>query len=411
MIIGIDGNEANVKNRVGSNVYAFQILKGIWKTQNSGPSLTENVKNKKFVIFLKNKPLADMPPEKDWWQYRVLKPEFLWTQWRLPLDLFLRNANKFAIPKSTSANMDQRAISRWLKFAKPKEPIDLFFTPGHYGPRFCPVPLVISIMDLAFLTFPSQFRKKDLVQLKRWTRRSVNQAEKILTISQATKNDIIDYYQVKQGKIEVIYPGMSKPKIQDSKPQSKSKILGKYKIKGKYFLYIGTLQPRKNLVRLIKAFSQSLNLSISQSLNLIIVGKKGWLYEEIFDQVKKLGLEKKVVFTGFVSEKEKRGLLENAFGFVLPSLYEGFGFPVLEAMQAGCPVVVSRVSSLPEVAGEAAVYITNPESVDSIYQALEKMVKLGPKEREELVRKGYQQVKKFSWKKTAEKTLSLLESL
>ena len=373
MFIAIDGNEANVKNRVGSNEYAFQILKNIWKTQlpfrvGVGTAGTAF----KFKVYLKNAPLADLPKETNWWKYKVLKPEFLWTQWRLPLELFLT-----------------------------KEKPDVFFTPGHYSPRFCPIPLVISIMDLAFLRYPEQFLQKDLWQLKKWTALSVKKANKIFAISQSTKNDIIKFYGVKPDKIVVTYPGVKMSKVKSQKS----------KVKGKYFIYIGTLQPRKNVIRLIEAFSSTINHQPSTINHLVIVGKKGWLYDDIFEKVKALGLEKNVIFTGFISEKEKNSLLQNAFAFILPSLYEGFGFPVLEAMKVGCPVIVSKVSSLPEVAGGACIYIDNPKSVDSIYKAMLKMIKLRDKERKELINKGYQQVKKFSWRKTAEKTLSVLEKL
>jgi glycosyltransferase involved in cell wall biosynthesis len=377
VIIGIDGNEANNKKRVGSNEYAFQILSNIWKIYNSEFRIKNE--NLKFRIYLKNAPLLDLPKETFWWQYKVLKPSFLWTQWRLPLELYFGN-----------------------------EKPDIFFTPGHYAPRFCPCPLVISIMDLAFLRFPDQFRKKDLYTLINWTKRSVEQASHILTISEFTKKEIIHFYHYPEKRITVTYPGIeiSNLKSQMSKLNLKTKIFKKYNIKNKYLLYIGTLQPRKNLVRLIEV----LNILISQypNIQLVIVGKKGWFYEEIFNKVKELDLEDKVLFTGFLPEEEKTVFLQNALALVLPSLYEGFGIPVLEAMQQGCPAVVSRSSSLPEVAGKAGVYIDNPLSCHSIQNALLKMVKLVDKDRKELINKGFQQVKKFSWQKSARQTWEVL---
>ena len=132
---------------------------------------------------------------------------------------------------------------------------------------------------------------------------------------------------------------------------------------------------------------------------------------KIFLKVEELGLEDKVIFTGFVAEKEKAVLLKNALTLVLPSLHEGFGIPVLEAMQAGCPVVVSKNSSLPEVAGQAAVYIDNLLSVDSIFQAMLKMVELDKNKRKELISKGYKQAQKFSWQKAAQKTLEVIKNV
>ena len=376
MLIGIDGNEANVINRVGSNVYAFELLWNIFNIQR------KSEKKIRFKIYLKKAPLGDLPKKGDWWQYKILKPSALFTQLRLPLQLYLEK----------------------------KKP-DVFFTPGHYAPRVSPVPTVISIMDLAFLRFPGQFRRKDLYQLINWTKYSVNNASHIFTISEFSKKEIIYFYNYPKEKITVTYPGTNNSKIQIPKSKTKIKNL-KLKIKN-YFLYIGTLQPRKNLITLIEAFKKinsSQNSELSK-LKLVIVGKKGWMYEEIFGKVKQLGLEDKVIFTGFVPEEEKTALLKNAIAYVLPSLYEGFGIPVIEAMQAGCPVVISRNSSLPEVGGEAAEYIQNPQKADSIQKSMQKMVKLAPEERNKLIKKGYSQAQKFSWEKCAEKTLEILLKL
>ena len=376
MLIGIDGNEANVKNRVGSNVYAFQLLWNIFNIQR------KSEKKIRFKIYLKKEPLGDLPEKGDWWQYKILKPSALFTQLRLPLQLYLEK----------------------------KKP-DVFFTPGHYAPRVSPVPTVISIMDLAFLRFPEQFRRKDLYQLINWTKYSVNNASHIFTISEFSKKEIIYFYNYPKEKITVTYPGTNNSKIQNPKSKTKIKNL-KLKIKN-YFLYIGTLQPRKNLITLIEAFKKinsSQNSELSK-LKLVIVGKKGWMYEEIFGKVKQLGLEDKVIFTGFVPEEEKTALLKNAIAYVLPSLYEGFGIPVIEAMQAGCLVVISRNSSLPEVGGEAAEYIQNPQKADSIQKSMQKMVKLAPEERNKLIKKGYSQAQKFSWERCAEKTLEVLKKL
>ncbi len=376
MLIGIDGNEANIKNRVGSNVYAFELLWNIYRIQR------KSEKKIRFKIYLKKEPLGDLPKKGDWWQYKTLKPSALFTQLRLPLQLYLEK----------------------------KKP-DVFFTPGHYAPRVSPVPTVISIMDLAFLRFPGQFRRKDLYQLINWTKYSVRNASHIFTISEFSKKEIIYFYNYPKEKITVTYPGTNNSELQNPKSKTKIKNL-KLKIKN-YFLYIGTLQPRKNLITLIEAFKKinsSQNSELSK-LKLVIVGKKGWMYEEIFSKVKQLGLEDKVIFTGFVSEEEKTALLKNAIAYVLPSLYEGFGIPVIEAMQAGCPVVISRNSSLPEVGGEAAEYIQNPQEADSIQKSMQKMVKLAPEERNKLIKKGYSQAQKFSWERCAEKTLEVLKKL
>jgi glycosyltransferase involved in cell wall biosynthesis len=177
MLIGIDGNEANATRRVGVGQYAFQVLKHL---EDQRPK----TKDQKFYIYLKEEPLWDLPEETGWWKYKVFGPKKLWTQLALPLSLYL---------------------------GKPRP--DVFFTPSHYAPRFCPCPSVVSIMDLAFFKFPEYFRKRDLTQLKSWTAYSVRKAAKILTISEATKNDIIKYYKATKDKIVVTYPGYDREKF------------------------------------------------------------------------------------------------------------------------------------------------------------------------------------------------------
>lgn len=353
MKIGIDGNEANVKNRVGSNVYSFELLKQLHKSSKL-----------KVTIYLSSPAVEDLPQKNPNWNYKVLKPGFLWTQWRLPLEF----------------------CSKTLQ-------LDVFFTPGHYAPRFCPCPSVISIMDLAFLRYPEQFKKKDLWQLKAWTKYSVRNSAHIFTISEFTKKEIIHFYDYPKDQITVTYPGV------EDFPVSKSP-----NTYGDYFLYIGTLQPRKNLSRLIEAI-KILNKK------LIIVGKKGWLYEDIFEKVKNLGLENKVIFTGFVSNQEKTTLITNAEALILPSLYEGFGIPVVEAMRLKCPVIVSKNSSLEEIVGANGIYIQNPLQIDSIVAGIRQMLQLSKGKRALMVNKAYKDSLRFIWEDCAKKTLEVLWSL
>jgi len=199
-------------------------------------------------------------------------------------------------------------------------------------------------------------------------------------------------------------------------------IRNKYGIRGEYILFVGTLQPRKNIVRLIEAFAFVCHpelVSGSQSkrdsdlrqndIQLVIVGKKGWLFDEILKAPKKFGIEDKVKFLDFVADEDLPLFYKNALCFVLPSLYEGFGLPILEAMQYGCPVITSNVSSLPEAGGDAALYV-NPLDVDDIVKNLELIIQ-NSELRNKLKKKGYEQVKKFSWEKTARETLRVLEEV
>jgi len=271
-------------------------------------------------------------------------------------------------------------------------------------------------MDLWHHRHPEQFTKKDLFQLIRWEKYSVKKASHIITISEFSKKEILEIYGISDGKVTVAYPGFTNFQFSSAswrinfQSNFNSKILNvknKYRIRGDYFLYLGTLQPKKNIEGLIRAF-QYLILNTKYLIQLVIAGKKGWLYEKIFELAKELKLEDRVVFTGFVEEEEKPCLIAGAKAFVFPSFYEGFGIPVLEAMSLGVPVVTSDEGSLSEVGGKAAIYC-DPYKSERIAEAMGKVLKLNEKRRNEIIKEGFGQCSKFSWEKCAGKILEVLE--
>jgi glycosyltransferase involved in cell wall biosynthesis len=365
MLIGIDGNEANIKNRVGVNQYAFDLLHALSKLK------TQH----RFVVYLKNPPLPDLPQLNiASWEYRIIPFPKLWTQTRLPWDLFVHNPRP-----------------------------DVFFSPSHYGPRWSPVPSVISIMDLGFLSTRSQFNTKDYNQLTRWTEYSVMQAKKILAISEFTKKDIVSYYHKNPDDITVSYLAYDE---QMFKPAPNPKVPLKYGIHKPYILFLSSLKPSKNVEGLVKAFFEFKKNYKRKDLALVIAGKKAWLYEQIFELVKKLDLSGDVIFTGFVDETDVPALMTEAQAFAMPSFFEGFGIPVLEAMACGTPVIVSNVASLPEVAGNAGIFV-DPKDPSSIAQGIREAF---GKDRNRYISLGLSQVKKFSWSKCAQETLEVIES-
>lgn len=380
MKIGINGYEAVVPrfghnketglpNRVGSGEFCFQLLSKLSKIDTSN----------EYSVFLPVEPSSDMPKEKEKWKYVVFHSKKLWTL----LDL-----------------------SKKLKNYK----LDVFFSPTHYLPLYTSSPSVISILDVSYLYFPNLFKKKDLYQLRLWGGCSIKKAKKIITISNSSKNDIIKMYKVNPDKVSVVYPGIKQDLGLKIKDLSMNDLSKKYGIKGDYILFVGTLQPRKNIVKLIEAFSLIRNHKSSiGDLSLVIVGKKGWQFEDILNAPKKYNVEDRVKFLDSVSDENLPSLYKNAFCFCLPSLYEGFGLPILEAMQYGCPVATSSVSSLPEAGGDAAVYF-DPENVEDIKKSLESIIQ-SSELRDKLIKKGYEQVKKFSWEKTARETLKVLEEV
>lgn len=371
MNIGFDINEANIPQRVGVNQVAYNIFVHMAKNIKEGD---------KLIALGKERPLPDMPHASDKLVYEIFGSKRAWVL---------------------------TSLTKRLWFGNPK--IDVLFSPSHYSPVLSPIKSVIYLMDMSFERFGTEyFTSYDINQLKKWTPISVRKAKKVLTISEFSKNEIVKLYGTSPEKIEVVYPAYDKNIFHGKIPKTKqAAIRKKYNINGSYLLYWGTLQPRKNISRLIEAFSK---LKESR-LKLVIVGKKGWLYEQILDQSKRLGIENRVIFTGFAPMDDLPALIKSSRAFVLPSLYEGFGMPVVEAQAVGVPVVVSRVSSLPEVAGESAIYIDDPNSVDSIVSALEKAINLSPKDRNTLIKEGKDNAKRFDWDVSAQKIISILKNV
>ncbi|MGB9707244.1 MAG: glycosyltransferase family 4 protein [Microgenomates group bacterium] len=366
MLIAIDGNEANVGQRVGVSVYTLNLLKYFQKNANQETN---------FLIFLRNKPLADLPKENLFFRYQVIPAKILWSQVFLPFHLFF------------------------------KKNIDVFFAPAHYSPRFLKIPLVVTVHDLSYFYYPNEFLKTDLYKLSHWTQYSVKKAKKIIAVSETTKKDLITFYDLPEDKIEVIYNGYEK-KVKTQKSKTKN-CLKNFKIDPyKYILYVGTIQPRKNTEALIRAFFKF--KKDYPDFKLVVTGKKGWLYQEIFEIVKELKLEKEIVFTGYVDDKTLVILYQNAFCFVMPSLYEGFCLPLLEAMSNDCPVICSSAPSLPEIGADACLYF-DPKNIDELYNQLTAL-KNDYQLKKELIEKGKERVKSFSWENCAQETLTILKN-
>ena len=374
MNVGIDGNEANVKNRVGVNTYAYELLKNLRKLQ-------DEWKDKhKLIVYLKDNPREDMPEESPFFKYKVIKGSGAWILTKLMPDLI---------------------------FTKPK--CDIFFSPSHYVPLIVSIPRICSIMDLGYLEYTEQFRKKDIWQLKIWSAISIYVSKAIFAISNSTKADIVRHYPSAKNKIYVTPlaydPIKFNLKISD---EDVRRVRDKYSIVSDYVLYLGTLKPSKNIEGLVAAFSRLKN--VDEGLKLVLAGKKGWLYEPIFKKVKDLGLEDDVIFTDFVDEEDKPALIKGAKVFVLPSFWEGFGLDVLAAMACGVPVVVSKVGSLPEVAGDAGILV-DPKSVESIAGGIKEVLLAPITKYNSMVGKGLAQAKKFSWEKTARETLKIITNI
>lgn len=291
--------------------------------------------------------------------------------------------------------------------------VNLIFSTHYTIPYFTRIKRVVAFHDMTFYLFPKlhqgikKFYFKTLIPL------SNRKSSAIITVSESTKMDMLSRFKhLDPDKMKVIHHGvvLFKEKEKDL-DHTWEKITGKHQLTERdYFLFVGTLEPRKNIIGIVQAFHHVRQADeMYKKYKLVIVGKKGWFYNEIFETVKKLQLEEAVIFTGYVSEEEKRALLLKAFLFVYPSFYEGFGIPILEAMAGGIPVITSNVSALPEVAGDSALLV-NPHHWQEISAAVLKLLS-DQVLYKKLSQKGLDRAGKFSWEETAAKTLELFEKL
>jgi glycosyltransferase involved in cell wall biosynthesis len=229
--------------------------------------------------------------------------------------------------------------------------------------------------------------------------RFLRDADKIIAISECTKKDAIRLYGIEEAKIRVIHGGVN-PFFRPVSPDTAEAVRHRYNLPNHYILYVGTIEPRKNLVTLLEAYRALRNRDAE--IKLVIAGRKGWRQEEFFRKLLKTGLEHDIVFTGFVPDQDLPAVYTMADVFAFPSLYEGFGLPVLEAMACGTPVVCSNTSRLPEVAGNAAVLVS-PQDVRGWIEALNKILK-SDELRTDLHQRGLRQAAGFTWESTARKT-------
>jgi glycosyltransferase involved in cell wall biosynthesis len=272
---------------------------------------------------------------------------------------------------------------------------------------------VVTFHGMGLYQVPSCYPKIRRARDKAVYNLMAKKADRIIAVSESIKSDLQKFLSVKEEKVRVICSGLDKRFFEESSAEGE-KLLTKYGINKKYILFLGTLEPSKNIVRLIESFA--LFKSEYKKKNngrfdwqLVLAGKRGWLSQHYPQIAKDHGVGKDVVFTGYVIGDELVPLFKNSRFFILPTLYEGFGTTVLEAFAAGTPAIISRVSSLPEIAGDAA-YFVNPLDIKGIAEA---MVKLAADEnlRNSYREKGYEQVKKFDWEKTARETLNVYNSL
>ncbi len=292
--------------------------------------------------------------------------------------------------------------------------IDMLFLPNIIFAGFSPkTKIILTVHDLSFENCPETFSLKR--RLWHWfvnPRKLCQKAESIIAVSESTKNDLAGIYKIKPEKISVIYSGIGENyKIMDRNDFRLVAVKEKYSLPYKFILYLGTIEPRKNIVGIIRAYNQLRKIKHPdlEKYKLVIAGERGWKSEKIFSEIDKSPYKDNIILTGFVADEDKTVIYNLASLFVYPSFFEGFGFPPLEAMSCGVPVITSNNSSLPEITGDAAILV-DPDKPDEIYRAMKEI--LLSRELQELLRKkGLEQAKKFEWKKTARDFLKLVRNL
>lgn len=280
--------------------------------------------------------------------------------------------------------------------------LDYFYTPNiNFLALSKKIKCILTIHDLSFELFTDCYSKK-----RQWWHKIVNakkqceESDIILCPSLNTKQDIVQEYNIASEKLHVVYPGLPY-RFQKEQALEKS-VRKKFKLPKHFVFFLGTIEPRKNIVGAIEGFMSRTKI-IEAGYEMIIAGPKGWHYQEIIDTIDACP---QVRYIGYVAEPEKQILFNLADAFVFPSLYEGFGFPVLEAMHAGTPVLTSNRSSLPEVVGDAA-YLAHPLDSNDIGLGLERILD-NAELRNDMIEKGKQQAKLFTWQKAASQFLKLL---
>jgi len=287
--------------------------------------------------------------------------------------------------------------------------IDIFHGLSYVLPPTKKARTVLTIHDLAFMRIPEVHTRLRVILTPQFVRKSVARADAILAVSEHTKNDIVDLFNVDPSKITVTYNGVDHRLFH---PQQDSlfieKVMRQYGIIKPYVYYLGTIEPRKNVDILVKAFVY-VNEKLGGNFQLVLTGKKGWKVDALMQDITKMAETRDLVYTGYVTDEEKAALYNGAELFVYPSQYEGFGIPVVEAMACGCPVITTNVSSLPEVAGTAGILVP-PGDLDALADGIIKIL-CDQDLRKRMSEASLIQAAEFTWQRTAAVTKSVYEKL
>lgn len=327
----------------------------------------------------------------------------------------LPHTGNFTVKSIGRWNTSRLSRAVWEQVCLPalvrKHEIDILHGLGHVLPLAKPRQrkYVVTIHDLTYWTHPAQHTRSRRTFMKLLIPPSLRRADAILAVSATTARDIrARFPYIPSSRTTVAHEGVGEA-FKPSRRAESPAVLRTLGITRPYLLFVGTLEPRKNIGELITAFASLADDFPRHSL--VLAGGKGWMYDSIFTQIRELGLESRTILPGYVPSEDLPALYAAADAFVYPSLYEGFGLPVLEAMASGCPVITSRAGSLPEIAGDAARFFTpGARGRASLATALREVLSR-PAHRQALARKGLRRAKTFTWERTARLTKAVYEEL
>ncbi len=368
MVIGIDGRAANEASRSGVGRYCYELLQRL--APYSGDI--------GFRIYLDRTPQPFFPIQDGSVEIRVLPRKRGWLQ---------------------------RVLGHELR----SDPPDVFFAPVMQVPFFVPPPVVVAIHDLACFDYGRQFTWSTRYRTRILARYAVRRAQHVLAISDCTKHDLIRRFPMPSERVTVTPLGVADEFRKTPSRELIQEVRDRLALPDRYILYVGRLQPRKNIVRLIDAFAALRRDAPDIGVNLVIAGGRGWMYDEIYERARRSPVANSIQFLGYVGEMDLPALVAGAEAFVLVSLWEGFGIPVVEAMASGTAVITSNTSSLPEVVGDAGITV-DPYDENAIADALRTVLE-NDELRSRLEAKGRERSKQFTWERCAKMTFDALAAV
>lgn len=393
MIIGIDASRANTDHRTGTEWYSFFIIKELLIQDN----------NNNYILYIKSPLVEDMKFLTEYAEIKTLNwpPKFLWSLFRLSWEMLLHKPDKLFVPAHT------------LPIIKPNKIITTCHDIGfeRYPELYASKPigpknklLLLLINFFTRLLTLGKYRNTELDYHKFSMKFALKHADKIITVSNFTKKELIDVYSVEAGKVEVIYPGINPEYLLNITPQESTRILINNHIIKPFFIFVGRLEKKKNIDLILKSFDIVKQRGFSHKL--VLIGRSGWGFSKSWSELPDK-TKKDILILNIWTKLPQ--IMSQAEALVFPSAYEGFGLPVIEAMACGIPVIISNQASLPEIASKAAFIIDSP-SKESLADGMIEIIS-NEELKKQLISKGLEHYKKYTWSEAGRKTLKLINNI